>query len=228
GYHDRYYPDRDRVYNRPYTPYRFRGSDGSTAGFRERGYDIRRSVNTVYNPPVSRVREPATSTPGRRVTESPTGGAPAGVAPRRTVGHESRLNTKPVEARRAREAEAPRPVEPRDERRAPEREAAPSRRAAEPRDERPRDEPRAEPAREEPRAERAREEPRAERAREEPRPVERAPAPQARPERREVERGNSPPPQVRSSGGSESRGSRGGSGSDGGSRRVGGGEARRR
>jgi uncharacterized membrane protein YgcG len=129
GYRDRYYPDRDRVYNRPNTPYRFRGLDGSTAGFRERGYDIRRSVNTVYTPPISRLREPATSTPVRRVSGSQTGDVPAGVTSRRAVGHESRLNT----------------------------EAAPSRRAGESRDERPREEPRAERAREEPRAERARE-----------------------------------------------------------------------
>ncbi len=216
GYHDRGYPDRDRVYNRPYTPYRFRGSDGSTAGFRERGYDIRRSVNTVYNPPISGVREPATSTPVRRMTESPTAGVPAGTS-RRAVGHESRVNTEPVEARRARGAETTRPAEPRDERRTPEREAAPARRAAESQNERPR---------EEPRAERAREEPRAERVREEPRPVERAPAPQARPERREVERSSPPPPQVRSSGRAESHGS--GGGSDGGVRRAGGGGARRR
>jgi hypothetical protein len=223
GYHDRYYPGRGGVYNRPNTPYRFRGSEGSTAGFRERGYDIRRSVNTVYNPPTSRVLDPATSTPVRRVTGSQTGDVLAGLTPRRAVGHESRLNAEPVEARRAREAEAPRGVEPRDERRAPEREAAPSRRAAEPRDERPREEPRAERAREEPRQERVRDEPRAERARE-PRSVERAPAPQARPERREAER-SSPPPQARSSGGSESRGFRGGSGSGGGSRSVGGGHS---
>ena len=217
GYHGRHYPDRDRVYNRPYTPYRFRGSDGSTAGFRERGYDIRRSVNTVLNPPINRVREPAISTPVRRVTEGPAE-VPGSVSPRRAVGHQSRLDTEPVEARRAREPEATRRAEPGDERKAPEREAAPARRAAEPRDER---------AREQPRAERAREEPRAERAREAPRPIERAPAPQARPERREVER-SSPPPQPRSSGRAESRGSGGGSGSDGGARRAGGGGGSRR
>ncbi|MEO8089267.1 MAG: DUF4384 domain-containing protein [Gemmatimonadales bacterium] len=211
GYHDRYYPDRDRVYNRPYTPYRFRGSDGSIAGFRERGYDIRRSVNTVYNPPISGVREPATSTPVRRVTEGqgPAADVPGVVKSRRAVGDESRRNTEPVEARRA--------GQPRDERKAADGGAAPARRSAEPR---------AEPAREEPRAEPAREEPRAERVREQPRPVERASAPEARPERREVERSSSPPPQVRSSGGGESRG--GGSGSGGGIRRTGGGEARRR
>ena len=213
GYRNRYYPDQYGAYNRPNAPYRFRGSDGSTAGFSERGYDIRRSANTVYHPPISGVRELATSTPVRRVTGSETGDVLAGVTPRRAVGHESRLKTEPIEARRARggEAESARPVEPRDERRGAEREAAPSRRGAEPRDERPREEPRAERAREEPRAERARQEPRAGRARES-RPVERA----------HVER-SSPSPQARSSGGSESRGFRGGSGSGGGSRSVGGG-----
>ncbi|MGZ8398933.1 MAG: DUF4384 domain-containing protein [Gemmatimonadales bacterium] len=210
GYRDRYYPDRNGAYNRPYTPYRFRGSDGSTAGFSERGYDIRRSVNTAYHPPVSRFREPASSTPVRRVTGSPTGDVLAGVTPRRAVGRESRLSTEPVEARRARErdAETALPGEPRAERRALEREAAPARRATGQRDDRPREEPRAERSREEPRGERARA----------PRTVERAPAPQARSERREVAR--SSPPQARSSGGSESRGIRGGVGSGGGSRSV--------
>jgi len=214
GYHDRHYPDRDRVYNRPYTPYRFRGSDGVTAGFRNRGYDIRRSVNTVYNPPISVVREPATSTPVRRITDSPAADLPGGVAPRRAVGHETRVNTEPKEARRAREPEATRRPEttrradPGEDRKAPEREAASTRRATESRDVQPR------------------EQPRAERVREKPRPVERAPAREARPERREVERSSSPPPQVRSSGRAESRGS--GGGSDGGARRAGEGGARRR
>ena len=208
GYHDRYYPDRDRVYNRPYTPYRFRGSDGVPAGFRNRGYDIRRSVNTVYNPPISTVREPAASSPVRRITEGPAAELPSGVAPRRAVGHETRLNAEPAQARRAREPEATRRAEPGEDRKAPEREAAPARRASEPREERPR------------------EQPRAERVREEPRPVERAPAREARPERREVDRSSSPPPQVRSSGGAASRGSGGGE-SDSGVRRAGGGARRR-
>lgn len=212
GYYDSYYQDRYRAYNRPYTPYRFRGSDGVTAGYRNRGYDIRRSVNTVYHPPVSQVREPATSTPVRRVTEHPGADLPSGIAPRRSVGHQTRLNTEPVEGRRARRPEGTRRAEPSDDRKAPQREAAPARRAAEPRDERPR------------------EQPRAERAREEPRQVERAPAPApaARPQRREAERGSSPPPQVRSSGRAESRGSGGGPGSGGGSRRASGGGSRQR
>jgi len=210
GYHDAYYHDRYRSYNRPYTPYRFRGSDGSTAGYRNRGHDIRRSVNTVYNPPISRVREPAMTTPVRRVIEGSAADLPSGVARRRSVGHETRLHTQPIEARRARESEATRRVEPRDERRAPQREASPARREAEPR------------------IERSREQPRAERAREEPRRVDRAPARETRPQRREVERGSSPQSQVRSSGRTESRGSGGGNRSDGGSRPSNGGGARRR
>jgi hypothetical protein len=201
GYHAPRFNDRFRVFNRPYTPYRFRGSDGFTAGYRNRGHDIRRSINTVYNPPISRVREPVTSTPVRRVTEGHAANLPSGVAPRRSVGHETRVNTGPVEGRRAREPEATRRMEPGDERRAPPRDAAPSRRAAEPRVERPR---------------------------EQPRPAKRAPAPEARPQRREVERSSSPPPQVRSPGRAESRGSGGGSRSDGGSRQSSGGGSRRR
>jgi hypothetical protein len=216
GYYDSYYHDRYRGYNRPYTPYRFRGS---TAGYRDRGYDLRRSVNTVYHPPVSRMREPVTSSPVRRVIEHPAADLPSRVAPRRSVGHETRLNTEPIQGRRARQREDTRAA-PGGERNAPPREAAPARRAAEPRDERPREQPRAERARAEP----SRAEPR----REEPRRVERAPAPEARPQRREIERGSSPPPQVRSSGRAESRGSGGGSGSDGGARRAAGGGARRR
>ena len=199
GYHDSYYYDRYRGNSRPYTPYRFRGSDGFAAGYRDRGRDIRRSVNTVYHPPFSQVREPTTATPARRVTEDPAADLPRGVAPRRAVSRESRLGTQPVEARRARESGAARRTETRDEQRAPQREATPARREAAPRDERPR------------------EQPRVERSREESRPVERAPAPETRPQRREVERSSSPPPQDRSSGRSESRGSGGGSRSDGGS-----------
>jgi hypothetical protein len=195
GYHDPYYYNRYRTYNRPYTPYRFRGSDGFTAGYRNRGHDIRRSVNTVYHPPISRLREPGTSTPARRVIEGTAADLPRGVAPRRSVGHEARSRSQPIEARRARESE------PSNERRTPQRDAAPARRVTEPR------------------AERSREQPRVERAREEPRRAERAPAPEARPQRREVERSSSPPPQVRSTGRAESRGSGGGDRSQGGGSR---------
>jgi hypothetical protein len=210
GYHDAYYYDRYRAYNRPYTPYRFRGSSGFSAEYRDRRYDLRRSVNTVYRPPISQVREPATATPVRRLTEAPVVDLPTGVAPRRSVGHETRVPGAPIEARRARESDATRRAEPSDEPRAPQREATPARREAQPRSE--------------PR----REEPRVERSREEPRRVERAPAPEARPQRREVERGSSPQPQVRSSGRAESRGSGGGYRSEGGSRPSNGGGSRRR
>jgi hypothetical protein len=209
GYTHPYYYDRYRTYDRPYTPYRFRGSDGFAAGYRDRRHDLRRSVNTVYTPPVARLREPAALNPVRRVTED---GAelPNGVAPRRTVGHESRVQPTKIEGRRAREVEAPRSNGQADERRTntPSREAAPVRREAEPRNVQPRERPRVE--------------------REKPRQVERAPAPQARPERREVQRGSSPAPQVRSSGRAESRGSSGGGRSQGGARPAGGGGGARR
>ncbi|MGH7510177.1 MAG: DUF4384 domain-containing protein, partial [Gemmatimonadales bacterium] len=160
GYYDRYYYwDRHRSYNRPYTPYRFRGADGFTAGYRDRRYDLRRSVNTVYHPPVSRFREPPAVAPARRVVEGPAAELPKGVAPRRAVGHTQPIQRGRVEARRAREREEPRGVTLPDKRgqdRAAD--ARPPRREVEPRrhDEK--------------------NEPRLERRREEPRPVERAPA----------------------------------------------------
>jgi hypothetical protein len=171
GYHDRYYYDRYRSYNRPYTPYRFRGSDGFTAGYRDRRQDPRRSVNTVYHPPVSPIREPATSTPVRRVIEDPASELPRGLAPRRTIANEKRSG--PIVGRRAREPEPSRRTE------------AGTERTVQPR--------------EQPRVERT------------PRRVERAPAPEARPQRREVDRGSSPPRQSRGSGRAESSGSGGGS-----------------
>ena len=206
GYGSPYYHDRYRTYNRPYTPYRFRGSDGFSAGYRDRRHDLRRAVNTVYTPPLSRIRETAPRPVVRRITED---GAdlPNGLAPRRAVGHESRVQPKPIEGRRARQPETP-------------REASPARRDADTR-----------PVirREQPQAERTREAPRSvERAREEPRRVERSPAPEARPQRREAER-SSAPAQVRSSGRAESRGGGGGRPEGGGSRPSNsGGGARRR
>jgi hypothetical protein len=196
GYGSPYYYDQYRTYNRPYTPYRFRGSDGFSAGYRDRRHDLRRAVNTVYTPPVSRIREPAAQPVVRRVTDD---GAdlPNGLAPRRAVGHETRVQPKPIEGRRARQPETP-------------REASPARRDA---DNRP------VIRREAPQAERTREAPRSvERAREEPRRVERSRAPEARPQRREAER-SSPPPQVRSSGRAESRGGGGGGRPEGGGSR---------
>lgn len=203
GHHDGYYYDRYRSYNRPHTPYRFRGSDGFTAAYRDRGQNLRHSVNTVYLPPVSSVREPAPSTPVRRVTEEPAQELPRGLAPRRTIANERR--SEPIVGRRAREPEAPRPGRGS----ATPREATPMRREAEPRNA-------------------PREQPRVERTREQPRPVQRPPAPEARPERREVERGGSPPPQTRGSGRVENRGSGGGSRSAPASRPSGGGGSRRR
>ncbi len=192
GYYGPHYYGRYRSYGRPYTPYRFRGSDGFTAGYRDRRQDLRRSVNTVYLPPVSPVRPPATSTPVRRVTEDPASELPRGLAPRRTIANERRSG--PIVGRRAQEAEPSRRTEAGNNGRSTtHREAAPARRDAEPRTVQPR------------------EQPRVERSRAEPRQVERAPAPEARPQRREVDRGSSPPPQNRGSGRAEGSGSRGGS-----------------
>ena len=55
--------------NRPYTPYRFRPADGMLAGYRDRRYDLRRSVNTVYLPPVIRDRQAPSSSPLRRAAD---------------------------------------------------------------------------------------------------------------------------------------------------------------
>jgi hypothetical protein len=199
-YRDRYYYDRYRGYDRPNTPYRFRGVDGFTAGYRDRRYDLRRSVNTVYNPPISPIREPAIATPVRRVIQEPGEELPRGVAKRRLIDDAMRVQNRPVEARRAREPEAapaqergrdrstgePRLIRREVEAR-PAREARPS-----PSDGERRVPPKAE-RREERRAEPVREQPRAERARAEPRRVERAPAPASKPAPRQVDRGSSRP-----------------------------------
>lgn len=207
----------------PSTPYRFRGADGFTAGYRIRGQDLRRSINTVYTPPLSRVREPATVTPGRRLVGGSESGLSEAVTPRRSVGHEERMDAKPIEARRAREHEAARPARGSE---------APGR--AEPADDQGRSAgpSEARPARREAEAPRNREapEPRAERPREESRQVERAPAPapEARSPRREVERSSAPPSQDR--GGRQVQGGSwggGGSRSEGGSRPSDGGGRRR-
>jgi uncharacterized protein DUF4384 len=207
GYYDRpYYWDRHRSY-RPYTPYRFRGADGSLTGYRDRRSDVRRSINTVYNPPVSHFREPAASSPVRRVIEGPTSELPSKAAPRRVIGHEQRLGGEKIEARRARERDEPRSTNPSDYRGR----------------ERPAGEVRPEPRRasDAPQHD-ERKEPRLERRREEPRSVEReparAPAPEARPApRREVDRSPAPPPDR---GGSRGEGRSSGSRpSDGGRRR---------
>ncbi|MGH7527416.1 MAG: DUF4384 domain-containing protein, partial [Gemmatimonadales bacterium] len=110
-------------YNRPYTPYRFRGTGGALAGYRDRRYDLRRSVNTVYSPPVTRLREDASSSPVRRAVErresSSTGQAEARregrTVERRepelrrratpTDGGTPSMERRPIEARRARNPE---------------------------------------------------------------------------------------------------------------------------
>ena len=60
----------------PYTPYRFRGNDAVAAGYRGRGFSGGRSVNTVYLPPRSRVIQPGTVNPARRLAALPVA-APA-------------------------------------------------------------------------------------------------------------------------------------------------------
>jgi len=186
--------DRYRYYANPSTPYRFRGADGLTAGYRDRRYDLRRSINTVYNPPVTAVREPAVASPARRVIEGAGADLPNGTAQRRLVENAKRVQGRPVEARRAR------PEEPSQERSAGEPrlirrevEARPAREGA------------ARPAREE-------------RAREAPRQTERAPASEARPPRREAEPARPAPPAERGGGRAEGRSSGGGSRESGGSR----------
>ena len=198
-YRDRHYYDHYQSYGRPYTPYRFRGSDGFTAGYRDRRHDVRRSVNTVYYPPVSPVREPAIATPARKVIESRGAELPRGTAQRRLVDNATRVQGRPVEARRARPDEGGREKsagEPRLIRR--EVEARPSREGS---------------LGESPKG---RSESRPERAREAPRPAERAPASDAKPPRREVERASPPPPADRGSGGRAEGRSSGGASSDGG------------
>jgi uncharacterized protein DUF4384 len=195
-YHDRYYYDRYRTYRRPYTPYRFRGADGITVGFRDR-HGPTRWVNTVYNPPISPIQEPAVATPGRRL-KSPRPDPRVDVE-RPDIIDAPRGEARRVEGRRSpgsyaggrdRGSDNARQKEPRLVRREV---------TAEPRE-----------LREEPPAARApverRNVERPERAREQPREVERPPAREARPapeqqrapreerpERREVERQSAPP-----------------------------------
>jgi uncharacterized membrane protein YgcG len=102
-YGGRYYGHRGGNWARPYTPYRFREVEGVQAGYRPRGFDLRRSVNTVYLPPAVRDRTSEAS-PARRLSDT----RPAAEA-------------RPTEPRRV----DARPVEPRST--APERRAAPAR-----------------------------------------------------------------------------------------------------
>jgi hypothetical protein len=93
-----YYGDRQRT---TYTPYRFRGADGFGSIYRDRRFDLRRSVNTVYNPPLSPIRESPNATPVRRVVEGPSEELPSGVSQRRLVDEVRRVQNRTVEARRA-------------------------------------------------------------------------------------------------------------------------------
>jgi Domain of unknown function (DUF4384) len=166
------YPRRfyhDRSYDGWRTPYRFRGSDG-LSGFGDR-YVVRRAVNTVYTPPISRVRESTTGARARRVLDSPGEELPRGVAPSRLRDDARRVQGQPVEARRAREREATRSAAPPGGRNAGMHEARPARRTIQPS-----------------RDNEHRGEPRLERRRVEPRAPERAP--EARPARRESDRGS--------------------------------------
>ena len=201
-YRGGYYRDRYRTYASPFTPYRFRGADGFTAGYRDRRDGFGRAVNTVYNPPLSPIREPAVASPARRVIDQQGEALPNGVAKRRLIDDARRVQTGTVEARRAR-------PEDRQERSAGEprliRREVEARRSGETGN--------AGPPEDRGREARSRE----------PRPVERA-APEARP-RREVERA-SPPAPDRGSG--RSNAPSGGSREGGGNRPSGDGGRRHR
>jgi len=202
-YQDQYYYDRYRTYRQPNTPYRFRGADGATVGFRDR-FGPTRWVNTLYNPPVTHLREPGVATPVRRL-KSPVAETPGN---QREIIDANRGERRGVEARRARDPDArsnvkpsidagqkePRLVrrevtpEPREQRQEPRAERAPAERSPVER----RNVERPEPVRDRREVERAP-------AREATpaREPERAPAREAAPERRQVERPSAPPPQDR-------------------------------
>ncbi|HEX2250481.1 MAG TPA: DUF4384 domain-containing protein [Gemmatimonadales bacterium] len=221
--HRYYYPWRDRYYYDRYwdryTPYRFRGGDGFVDRYRDRRYDLGRSVNTVYHPPISPVREPSVARPARRVIESPSAELPSGVARRRLGDDVRRVQGRPVEARRAR------PEQAREERSAGEPRLI--RREVEARSPQEQRTPREARSPQEPRTPREARSPREERVREAPRPADRAPEAQSRPPRREADRGSSAPP-PRASGRAEGRSSGGGGREAGESRPRPDGERRRR
>jgi hypothetical protein len=132
----------NRSYGRPYTPYR------------DRRYDLRRSVNTVGYPRLSPSRQPATATRARRVLDSPGERLPDRAAPRRPRDNARTVQGRTVEARRARpdergqarsageprlirrEVEGRRSDEARGDARAEGRRSRPEERRAEPRGER--------------------------------------------------------------------------------------------
>jgi uncharacterized membrane protein YgcG len=224
------------VYNSPRyrqwdgnTPYRFRPTDGVQAGYRARGFAGGRAINTVYLPPRTRVIQPGSSSPARRVEVQPREIVQPGGS--RTAPDARRVESRPVAKERAptpeaeggtvqrRQAEARRAREPEGR-----RDAAPavrSRQESWPQDVSPRREmtPRdASPGEASPRevtprrSEVDRPEPQIERA-----PAPRESAPEARSARREEAPQSSPPPREGSGGWSDDRGSdrggdRGGSG----------------
>jgi uncharacterized membrane protein YgcG len=92
-YGGRYYGTGYRGWNQPYTPYRFRPADGVQAGYRSRGFDLRRSVNTVYLPPMVRDRQPAVQNPVRRVTDPTPRVEPRPVEARPSTAPDRRSNS---------------------------------------------------------------------------------------------------------------------------------------
>ena len=94
-----HFSPRHRTFSRPFTPFRFRGFDG---GYRDRRFDLTRSVNTVYLPPVGRSRRDLGSVADPR--DTPRDGHRSEPRLERRVA-EPRPN---IEARRAREPERPR------------------------------------------------------------------------------------------------------------------------
>jgi Domain of unknown function (DUF4384) len=196
--HPRRYHDRYWSYDGWRTPYRLRGADGFS-GFRDR-YIVRRAVNTVYTPPISRLRDPASAGRARRVIES-ADELPSRAAPRRLSDDVRRVQGQPVEARRARERES--------SREAGSSQASPPRRVAQPS-----------------RDDRHRGEPRLERRRGGSPSIERARTPETRPAPRQTDRGRAAP--ARDGGGrgeGRSWGGNGGGGSRGGGQRPSGGAA---
>ena len=190
-----YYGYRNRSYGQPFTPYR------------DRRHDLRRAVNTVYYPPLSPSRQPATATRARRVVDAPGAQLPDRAAPRRVGDNGRTVQGRTVEARRAR------PEERGQERSAGEprlirREVEARRRSDEGRpDSRP-EERRARP-------EERRAEPRGERPSEARRVTERAPAAERRPSEARPQRSEAP---NRGGGRAEGRSSGGGAREGGGSR----------
>jgi len=106
-YGGRYYGPRDRNWARPYSPYRFRDAQGVQAGYRPRGFDLRRSVNTVYLPPVVRDRTQEAS-PARRLTDTRPAAEARPVEPRRVDARtvEPRSTTPERRATPARDGDA--------------------------------------------------------------------------------------------------------------------------